>query len=40
METCRNLMLPALGAVHEGRDLDQEWNPEIGWSGAYQSALT
>lgn len=40
METCRSLMLPALEAVHEGRDLDQEWSPERGWSGAYQIVMS
>ncbi len=35
METCRSLMSPALEAVHDGRHLDQIWNPESGWTGAY-----
>ncbi len=38
METCRSLMSPALESVHEGRDLDETWHPEGGWSGAYDIA--
>jgi Domain of unknown function (DUF1814). len=34
MITCRNLMLPALQAVHEGRELDGTWHPEAGWNSS------
>jgi predicted nucleotidyltransferase component of viral defense system len=38
METCRNLMWPALKAVYDESDLDQTWHPESGWNGACDMA--
>ena len=33
--TCRDLMMPALEAVHEDRDLDGTWRPGAGWDDGY-----
>ncbi|NTF17583.1 nucleotidyl transferase AbiEii/AbiGii toxin family protein [Agrobacterium rubi] len=33
--TCRDLMLPALEAVHEGRLLDCTWSPDGGWGESF-----